>query len=105
FHAAYGSVNFSRHKGETGTSPYFKGRLFDHMPYLGAGNYSSSMVGNAWWFAPHGVNQWMQRIEAGEILPQGHSYHLPPEEVMTKQILLSLNYGVIDENHFKKRFQ
>lgn len=104
FHAAYGSVNFSRHAGETGTSPYFEGRLFEHIPYLGAGNYASSLVGNAWWFAPYGVNQWMKRIEAGDVLPQGDVYILPQEELMAKQILLSLNYGVIDAARFGARF-
>jgi oxygen-independent coproporphyrinogen III oxidase len=104
FHAAYGSVNFSRHAGETGTSPYFEGRLFDHTPYVGAGNYASSMVGDAWWFAPYGVNEWSRRIEAGDILPQGDSYRLPPEEMMAKQVLLSFNYGVIDGARFEGRF-
>jgi oxygen-independent coproporphyrinogen-3 oxidase len=104
FHAAYGSVNFSRHIGETGTSPYFEGRLFHHTPYLGVGNYASSQVGNQWWFAPLGVEQWQSRVDAGDIFPIGDVYTLPAEELMTKQVLLSLNFGVIDENCFNRRF-
>ncbi len=104
FHAAYGSVNFSRIAGETGTSPYFEGRLFDHIPYIGAGNYASSMVGDTWWFAPHGVNSWMKAIEEGAVMPAGDSYVLPRAELMAKQVLLSLNYGVISAARFEARF-
>lgn len=32
YHAPYGSVNFSRHSDETGTSAYFEGRLLDGLP-------------------------------------------------------------------------
>lgn len=104
FHAPYGSVNFSRHAGESGTSPYFEARLFDHVPYFGAGNYASSMSGDYWWFAPHGVNEWMKRIAAGEVLPQGDAYCLPQREMMAKQVLLSLNFGTIDAARFRRRF-
>lgn len=104
FHAAYGSVNFSRHSGETGTSPYFEGRLFDHTPYLGAGNYASSMVGDDWWFAPHGVNDWMKAVEGGAMLPRGDAYRLPRGEAMAKQVLLSLNFGTISRSRFENRF-
>jgi oxygen-independent coproporphyrinogen-3 oxidase len=104
FHAQYGSVNFSRIAGETGTSAYFEERLFKHTPYLGVGNYASSMVGNNWWFAPYAVNSWMTRIEAGEVLPLGDVYTLPALELMAKQILLSLNFGSIDTVRFERRF-
>lgn len=104
YHAPYGSVNFSKHPRESGTSPYFEARLFDHIPYLGAGNYSSSMFGDYWWFAPYGVNEWMKNIEDGEILPQGDAYLLPQRELMVKQVLLSLNFGTISESRFEKRF-
>jgi oxygen-independent coproporphyrinogen-3 oxidase len=104
FHAPYGSVNFSRIKGETGTSPYFEGRLFDHVPYIGTGNYASSMVGDYWWFAPHGVNDWMKRIDAGDVMPAGDSYMLPPLEMMAKQVLLSLNFGTVSAARFENRF-
>ena len=105
FHAAYGSVNFSRHAGETGTSPYFEGRLFDHIPYLGAGNYASSQVGDSWWFAPYSANAYMKSIAEGDIMPQGDCYRLPTAELMAKQVLLSLNFGTIDAARFEKRFQ
>lgn len=104
FHAPYGSVNFSRHSGETGTSPYFEGRLFDHTPYIGLGNYASSMVADRWWFAPYGVNEWMKRAEAGELLPAGSSYALPLAEMAAKQVLLSLNFGTISKARFEHRF-
>ncbi len=104
FHGHYGSVNFSRIAGETGTSPYFEGRLFDHTPYIGAGNYASSMVGNNWWFAPHATNAFMERITAGDTMPLGDVYYLPKNELMAKQALLSFNYGKIDTQKFAKRF-
>lgn len=104
FHAAYGSVNFSRHEGESGTSPYFEGRLFHHIPYLGTGNYASSMIDDYWWFAPYGVDDWMKRIQAGETLPAGDTYLLPPHEMMAKQALLSLNFGLLDAVWFERRF-
>ncbi len=104
FHASYGSVNFSRHAGETGTSPYFEGRLFDHTPYLGAGNYASSQVGDTWWFAPYSANAFMQAIGDGEAMPVGDCYRLPVAELMAKQVLLSLNFGTINAARFEKRF-
>jgi oxygen-independent coproporphyrinogen-3 oxidase len=99
-HAPYGSVNFSRHRGETGTSPYFEGRLLKGLPYLGIGNYASSLVQDAWWFAPYGVNRWLQAVEAGDTLPIGDSYRLPNEEVMAKYLLSSLSFGRLDFDRF-----
>lgn len=105
FRAPYGSVNFSRHNGETGTSPYFEGRLLDSLPYLGAGNYSSSLVGNNWWFAPYSVAAWSRAVmEDGKILPAGDGYALPPRETMAKQALLSLSFGILDEARFRQAF-
>jgi|GEM_PF-285554 len=104
YNAAYGSVNFSRHKGETGTSPYFEGRLHKHLPYIGAGNYSSTMVDDYWLFAPYAVEQWQKKIQAGDMLPVANGYRLPPAELMAKQILASLNFGTIDNQWFLKRF-
>jgi oxygen-independent coproporphyrinogen-3 oxidase len=104
YHAAYGSVNFSKIPGETGTSPYFEGRLLHHLPYLGAGNYASSMLGNNWWFAPYGVNEFVKRTNAGEALPVGDGYDLPSHETIAKQTLLSFNFGYIDTESFRKRF-
>ncbi len=100
----FGSVNFSRHADETGTSAYFEARLLDGSPYLGLGNYASSLCGEAWWFAPYKVNDWLKRIEAGEHFPVGDSYLLPDAERMAKYLLLSLSFGVIDPQRFEKVF-
>ncbi len=102
FHAPYGSVNFSRHAGETGTSPYFEGRLLDGLPYVGAGNYASSLVGGQWWFAPQGVDGYMAEVEAGQVLPHEDGYVLPEDELWAKYVLLSLNFGLIDPARFRR---
>jgi oxygen-independent coproporphyrinogen-3 oxidase len=104
FHAPYGSVNFSRYRCETGTSPYFEGRLLDGLPYLGIGNYASSLVRDAWWFAPYGVNAWLKAVEAGQNLPIGDGYRLPEEEAMAKYLLSSLSFGILDSERFLVRF-
>jgi oxygen-independent coproporphyrinogen-3 oxidase len=104
YKADYGSVNFSQHANESGTSPYYEARLHAHIPYLGVGNYSSSQFGDTWFFAPYGVDEWAARIEAGDILPVGESYRLPMHELMAKQLLLSLNFGTIDATLFAHRF-
>ena len=104
FHAPYGSVNFARYRGETGTSPYFEGRLLNGLPYVGIGNYASSLVRNAWWFAPYGVNRWLQAVEAGEALPIGDAYRLPEDEVMAKYLLSSLSFGILDPERFQTCF-
>lgn len=100
----YGGLNFSRRPDETGTSAYFEGRLLDGLPYLGLGNYASSMCGSHWWFAPYGVDQWMKQIEGQVPLPVGDAYLLPSAERMAKYILLSLNFGMIDEARFYRVF-
>ncbi|XXF78430.1 coproporphyrinogen-III oxidase family protein [Myxococcaceae bacterium GXIMD 01537] len=102
FHAPYGSVNFSRHAGETGTSPYFEGRLLDGLPYLGTGNYASSLVGARWWFAPYTVDAYVAAVGAGEVLPQEDGYALPADELWAKYVLLSLNFGLIDPARFRR---
>lgn len=102
--APYGSLNFSRFPGESGTSAYFEGRLLDGMPYLGLGNYASSLVHNTWWFAPHATDEWLKAIRAGAALPPGDSYHLPPDELMAKYLLLSLSFGLIDPIRFRRVF-
>ncbi len=104
FHAPYGSVNFSRHAGETGTSPYFEGRLLDGLPYLGTGNYASSLLGSCWWFAPYRLGDWLRGVEAGQTLPAGDLYRLPAEERMAKYLLLSLSFGVLDPWRFRRCF-
>lgn len=104
YHAPYGSVNFSRHPGETGTSPYFEGRLLDGLPYLGAGNYASSLIGERWWFAPYKVDAYLEAIDAGDPLPAEDAYRLPLAERMAKSTLLSLNFGFIDPARFFAQF-
>lgn len=100
----YGSLNFCRHPGETGTSAYFEGRLLDGLSYIGAGNYAASLVGPSWWFAPYGVSAYLDAVAAGVRFPVGDCYHLPDEERMAKALLLSLNFGVLDGRRFKRQF-
>ena len=102
FQGDYGGLNFSRHPGETGTSPYFEGRMLDALPYLGTGNYASSMMDHHWSFAPLEVDEYMQRVESGEEVVAGDAYALPREEVAAKIVLASLNYGVIDPERFER---
>jgi oxygen-independent coproporphyrinogen-3 oxidase len=104
FHALYGSVNFSRHPGETGTSPYFEGRLLEGLPYVGVGNYASSLVGDTWWFAPYRVNDWLREVEKGVSIPAGDVYRLPCDELMAKYVLLSLSFGILDPRRFRRCF-
>ena len=105
YHAHYGSVNFSRHIGESGTSSYFEGRLLDGLPYIGLGNYASSLMGNQWWFAPYSVNQWLAERSQGSLFPLGDGYVLPREEIMAKHILANLSFGLIDSRRFFKAFK
>lgn len=100
YHAPYGSLNFSRHPDETGTSAYFEGRLLDGMHYVGIGNYASSYVDGSWWFAPYDVNEWLSAVESGAHFPRGDSYGVPEEEWMAKVVLLSLSFGFIDGRRF-----
>ena len=104
FHATYGSLNFSRIPTETGTSPYFEGRLADAIPYLGVGNYASSILEDYWWFAPYRVDDWLNSITEGDCLPAGDFYRLPLEERLAKQILLSLSFGEIRMDRLKQAF-
>lgn len=100
----YGSLNFCRHAGETGTSAYFEGRLLDGLPYVGIGNYAASMAGPYWWFAPYGVNAYLDAVSAGVLAPVGDCYQLPDEERMAKALLLSLSFGVLDGRRFARQF-
>lgn len=102
--APYGSLNFCRHPGETGTSPYFEGRLLEGLPYLGLGSYASSLIGARWWFAPHATERYIAAISGGAALPAGDAYALPAEERMAKALLASLNFGVIDRASFAAQF-
>jgi oxygen-independent coproporphyrinogen-3 oxidase len=97
YHATYGSVNFSRHPGETGTSAYFEKRLLDGMPYVGVGTYASSHAGDVWTFASAGVERWM-RDERGD------AYLLDRADTIAKYLLLSLSFGRVDRARFVRRF-
>jgi oxygen-independent coproporphyrinogen-3 oxidase len=103
WHAPYGSVNFSRRAEETGTSACFEGRLLDGLPYLGVGNYASSLRGNHWSFNAYSVGDYVSRIKAGAN-PCEYYYELPQIEAQAKYLLYSLNYGFIDEARFQRRF-
>lgn len=102
-HAPYGSVNFSRRDGETGTSACFEGRLLDGLPYLGLGNYASSLRGNRWSFNAYAVGDYVARIAAGANPCEFH-YELPQAEAQAKYVLYSLNYGFVDDARFLRRF-
>lgn len=103
WHAAYGSVNFSRRPDETGTSACFEGRLLDGIPYLGLGNYASSLRGNHWSFNAYSVGDYVQRINTDQN-PCEYYYDLAQNEAQAKYVLYSLNYGFIDEDRFLRRF-
>lgn len=102
FHAPYGSVNYSRRPDETGTSAYFEGRLLDGLPYLGLGNYASSLLDDQWFFAPHAVDTWLAKLDHGELFPVGDCYHLPLAERAAKYLLLGLSFGVVDARRFQR---
>jgi oxygen-independent coproporphyrinogen-3 oxidase len=104
WHAPYGSVNFSRRADETGTSACFEGRLLDGLPYLGLGNYASSLRGNHWSFNAYAVADYVNRIKRGAN-PCEYFYELPQAEAQAKYLLYSLNYGFIDEARFHRRFR
>ena len=103
YYADYGSVNFSRIKGETGTSAYFEGRLLAGMPYIGVGNYASSQVGDYWFFNTYKVDEYINSAKNG-FSTIGDFYLLPKDELYTKYILYSLNYGIINLANFQQRF-
>jgi oxygen-independent coproporphyrinogen-3 oxidase len=97
YHAPYGSVNHSRHQGETGTSAYFEKRLFDGFPYLGVGTYATSHVGDLWTFETAGVDAYL-RSDSGD------TYLLPRAETIAKYALLALSFGRLDRARFERRF-
>ncbi|MBS0659256.1 MAG: coproporphyrinogen III oxidase family protein [Verrucomicrobia bacterium] len=103
WHAPYGSVNFAREPRETGTSAYFEGRLLDGLPYLGLGNYATSLRGHRWSFNVRGVRSYLRQVAADASTTED-CYDLPPAEVMAKQVLLSLNFGFIDPARFARQF-
>ncbi len=99
FFAPYGSINFSRHDGESGTSAYFEARIRDGAAYVGIGDYATSHAGDAWAFATRGVDAWLASSRA-----YADAYLLPRVEVMAKHLLLTLSYGRIDRRRFAARF-
>lgn len=99
FRGAYGSVNFARHAGETGTSPYFEGRLLAGLPYVGLGNYATSMIDSLWGFAPYTVDAWLA-ARATSVLPVAALYRLPPDELAAKLALLQLSFGGLHRRLF-----
>ena len=101
--APYGSVNFSRRSDETGTSACFEGRLLDGLPYLGLGNYATSLRGDRWSFNAPSARGYIDLVESGRD-PTEFSYLLPREEAQAKYVLYSLNYGFIDDARFTRRF-
>ncbi len=103
WHAPYGSVNFSRHSAETGTSAYFENRLLEGRPYLGVGNYATSLRRNLWVFNTKSATKYVSRISANQN-PGEFFYELPPAESQAKYALFSLNYGFIDGDRFTRRF-
>jgi oxygen-independent coproporphyrinogen III oxidase len=118
FHAPYGSLNFSKRPHETGTSSYFENRLLGGMPYVGLGNYASTLVDRFWLFAPYTVDGWLQGL-CGDVRARGRdltqadlldtwplyqAYSLSVEERMAKYVLLSLSFGHLDSNKFKESF-
>lgn len=103
FRAGYGSLNFSRHPGESGTSSYFEGRVRNGEPYLGIGANASAMAGDAWRFNLRDVDAYLRAVTAGRS-PAEWSYRLPPEEQRAKHLLLELNFGRIDLERFRELF-
>jgi oxygen-independent coproporphyrinogen-3 oxidase len=104
YHAPYGSLNYSPHDGESGTSPYFEGRLLRGLPYVGLGSYATSLVGSRWWFAPYSTSGFVSAIESGEVLPAVDAYDLPLPERMAKSVLAMLNFGVVHRKFFEMQF-
>ena len=102
YRAPYGSVNFTLHADETGTSAYFEGRLLDGLPYLGLGNYATSWMGRRWTFAERSLSRWTRRAQ--DSWAAGDDYLLPVEEAMAKQLLLMLSFGFLDGQRFELRF-
>lgn len=111
YHAQYGSVNFSLRANESGTSSYFENRLKHGRPYLGLGNYATSMIDRYWIFAPYTVNGWLDAYGVSSaqedmigFWPVHDAYSLPVEEMAAKQVLLSLSFGLICVDSFNRRF-
>ena len=103
YYADYGSVNFSRHDSETGTSEYFERRLLWGEPFLGLGNYATTLYKGFWLFNNYKVDDYVRNTNNGNSCVE-YCYSLPLEELAAKHILFSLNYGKINIDHFHKLF-
>lgn len=118
YHAPYGSLNFSKRSNETGTSSYFENRLLGGLPYLGLGNYATTLVDRFWFFAPYSVDGWIHSLRQDKTTnnegpsqidllaawPVYQGYSLSVEERMAKYLLLSLSFGHLDGNKFREAF-
>nr|ANB27687.1 oxygen-independent coproporphyrinogen III oxidase [Paramoeba pemaquidensis] len=110
YFAPYGSVNFSKKEGDTGTSAYFEKRLLWGSPYVGLGNYASSLLDRYWIFGPYTVDAWLDAVREKteeELLsswPIHDAYSLGREERVAKHALLSLSFGFLDCSYFEKAF-
>jgi len=103
YHADYGSVNFSLHLGESGTSRYFERRLLWGDHYIGIGNYATSLVDGHWMFNFYNVNRYIENVLQGG-QPIEYCYILPPEERYAKYVLFSLNFGILMPERFYQLF-
>ena len=103
YYGDYGSLNFSLHKSETGTSQYFERRLLYGDSYVGVGNYATSLIDNYWMFNCHDIDRYMQNVHNGVELID-YCYQLPRAELYAKYAMFSMNYGVIAEDSFSRKF-
>ena len=101
--ANYGSLNFSRHPGETGTSSYFERRVLFGEPYLGIGANASALSGGAWRFNFQDVDDYLRAV-GEERSPAEWSYRIPLAEQQAKHLLLALNFGRIGLARFRELF-
>ena len=103
YYGDYGSLNFSLHKTETGTSQYFERRLLYGDSYIGVGNYATSLIDNYWMFNCHDIDKYIKNVRVGTELIE-YCYYLPPAEQYAKFALFSLNYGVLATDVFFTKF-
>jgi len=108
FQAPYGSSNFSRCRGESGTSTYFENRLISGETFFGIGCYSTTAVDPTWAFAPYSASDWVKCVQNLEglhaALPLRDVYELPTSELAAKHLLFNLSFGVLDGTKFRNRF-
>ncbi len=102
YYTSYGSVNFSKIPEETGTSLYFESRILKGESYLGLGNYATSYNNTIWSFNKN-IDSYIQSIKNNQSFIEDF-YELDEIEVIVKHILNNLNYGYIDKQIFKDKF-